>query len=255
MTTVVLSSKIYNENQLAYVEDYLKTLFKGLMVRIESLETTADNRIQVTFQGEDEKAALRLLEKEIGLSPTNLEVLRKFSTIKGYLTKLGADEITVDVGVIFPKTLRATIPLQRLQAQLADGRKIAMQKIAELYGLAENMPITVKITSLSEDSIEAELAETQLTTYRRWIKSLLDRLIIIGASQQEIRKAIKNARYQSDIIITEFMGLFEHTVVCKLGTDAVGLIPKIGKHLPNAKLEVFKSKKLIDFFETINIIK
>lgn len=254
MTTVALSSKIYNEDQLTYVEDYLKTLFKGLMVHIEGLETTVDNRIQVTFHGEDEKAALSLLERKIGLSSTYFENLRKFSTVKGYLTKLDADEITVDIGVISPKTLEAIIPLQRLQAQLADGRKIAMQKIAELYGLTENMPFTAKITSLGEENIEVELAEAQLATYRRWIKSLFDRLIVLGASQQEIRTALKKARCQSDVITTESMGLFEHAVVCKLGTDAVGLIPKIGKHLPNAKLEVFKPKALTDFFKTPNNI-
>ncbi|MEM2202553.1 MAG: DUF2110 family protein [Candidatus Bathyarchaeia archaeon] len=255
MIAVVLSTKIYSEDQLTHVEDYLRMLFKGLVVRVENLEITVDNRIQVAFQGEDEKAALNLLEKEVGLSPTSLGALKKFSTAKGYIAKLSEGYITVDVGVVFPKTLEATVPLQRLQAQLADGRKIATKKIAELYGLTENMPVTVKITSLGKDSIEAELAETQLTTYRRWIKSLFDRLIVLGASQQEIRKAIKNARCQGDITTIESMGLFEHTVACKLGTDAVGLIPKIGKHLQNVKLEALKPKTIINFFENFNIIK
>lgn len=255
MTTVVLSTKIYNENQVAYVEDYLKTLFKGLMVKIESIEITVDNKIQVVFQGEDEKAALNLLEKEVGLSSPRLEALKKFSTLKGYVTKLDVDKIKVDIGVVFPKTSDATIPLQRLQAQIADGRKIALQKIAELYSLTENMPVTVKITNLSENYIESELAETQLAIYRRWVKTFLDRLIILGASPQETRKALKYAKCQNDIITIEPLGLFEHAVVCKFGTDAVGLIPKIGRHLPDAKFETFKPKTLIEFFETPNIIK
>ncbi|MEM1565844.1 MAG: DUF2110 family protein [Candidatus Bathyarchaeia archaeon] len=253
MTTVVLSAKIYSEDQLTYVEDYLKALFKGLAVQVKGLEVAVDNRIQVVFQGEDEKAALNLLEREVGLSPKSLEALKKFSKVKGYIAKLSEDDITVDVGIVLPKTLEATVPLQRLQAQLADGRKIAMKKIADLYGLVENVPFTVKITSLGEDNIEAELAETQLTTYRRWIKSLFDRLIVLGASQQEIRKALKNAGCQGDIIAIESMGLFEHAVACKLGTDAVGLIPKIGKHLPNVRLEVFKPKTVIEFFENFII--
>ena len=248
MTTVVLSSKIYDADQLAYVEGYLKTLFKGLMVKIENIEITVDGRIQVVFHGEDGKVALNYLEKEVGLSPIRLEALKKFSTVKGYITKLGVDEISVDIGVIFPKTLDASVPLQRLQAQLADGRKIAMQRMAELYGLTENMPLTVKITSLCEDHVEADLAETQLATYKRWVKTLFDRLMVLGASQSETWKAIKNARCQSDIITIEPLGLFEHAIVCKLGTDAVGLIPKIGKHLPNTKLEVFKPKMILEFF-------
>jgi len=255
MTTVVLSSKIYNDKQLVYVEEYLKRLFKGLMVRIENIEITVDSRIRVIFHGEDKKVALNYLEREVGLSPTRLEALKKFSTVKGYVTKLGLDEIFVDIGVVFPKTLDVSVPLQRLQAQLADGRKIAMQKMTELYGLTENMPLTVKITSLSENHVEAELAETQLAIYRRWVKTLFDRLIVLGASQPETWKAIKNARCQSDIITIEPLGLFEHAIVCKLGTDAVGLIPKIGKHLPNTKLEIFKPKTILEFLGTTSIIQ
>jgi len=253
MTTVVLSSKIYDDKQLAYVEEYLKTLFKDLMVNIENIEITVDSRIQVVFHGEDEKVALNYLEKEVGLSPISLEALKKFSKVKGYIAKLGVDEILVDIGVIFPKTLGASVPLQQLQAKLADGRKIAMQKMAELYGLTENMPITVKITSLSENHVEAELDETQLATYRRWVKTLFDRLIVLGASQPETWKAIKNARCKSDIITIEPLGLFENAIVCKLGTDAVGLIPKIGKNLPNTKLEVFKPKMILNFLGITSI--
>lgn len=257
MTGAVLVSKVYNENQLVYIEEYLKTLFKSLKVTVEGVEATVDGRIQVFFSGEDEKAALSYLEREIGLCPSRTGDLRKFLTVKGYITDLGRsrEELCIDIGVSYPKTLYAAVPLQRLQAQLADGRKIALQKIIELYGFSENMPLTVKITSLREDHVEAEAAETQLAMYRRWIKSLFDRLIVLGASQPEIWKALKNAKCQSDIIAIEPLGLFEHAVVCKLGTDSVGLIPKIGKHLPDTKLEVFKPKTLIEFFENPNIIK
>lgn len=257
MTTVVLASKIYSGNQLTIVEEHLKTLLKGLRVQIENIEPTTNNRVKLDLFGEDEKAALSYIEKEIGLCPKHIENVKKFSTLKGYLTDLGEsrDEITADIGVFSPKILYAVVPLQRLQAQLADGRKIALLKMVDLYGFLENMPITIKTTNLSENHIEAEIAETQLATYKRWAKSLLDRLIIVGASQQEIRRALKNAKCQSDILTVEPIGLFEHAVVCKLGTDAVGLIPKIGKHLQAAKLEAFKPKTLLELFGTIHFIK
>jgi hypothetical protein len=37
-------------------------------------------------------------------------------------------------------------------------------------------------------------------------------------------------------------------VVCKLGTDAVGLIPKIGKNLGNAGFAVFSPGRILAFF-------
>jgi len=46
------------------------------------------------------------------------------------------------------------------------------------------------------------------------------------------------------------LGMFEHVLTCKLGTDAAGLIPKIGRILKNAKFAVFNPKKLKKFLET-----
>jgi len=255
MPTVMLLSKIYSNHQLKLVEDYVKSSFKGLKVRMESVETTINNWVQITFYGEDEKAALSYLENEIGLCPVHMESLKRLSAMKGYLTSLGKskDEICVDIGIISPKTVYATIPLQQLQAQLADGRKIALKKLAEFYGFWENLPLTVKVIELNENHIEATIAETQLKLYKRWVKSLLDRLIILGAPRYEIRKALKDSKCQNDIVEIESLGLFEYAVACKLGTDAVGLIPKIGKHLPNATLRTFNPKTLLELFQGLFI--
>jgi hypothetical protein len=255
MPTVTLLSKIHNNHQLKLVEDYAKSTLKGLKVQIKSVEATTNNWVQITFSGEDEKAALSYIENKIGICPVHMKNLKKFSTTKGYLTSLDKNkgEIHVDVGIISPKTLCATIPLQHLQAQLADGRKIALKKLAELYGFCENLPLTVKVIELNENHIEATIAEAQLKLYKKWIKSLLDRLIILGASPHEIRKALKNSKCQNDIVEIESLGLFEYAIACKLGTDAVGLIPKIGKHLPNATLQTFNPKTLLEFFESLNI--
>jgi hypothetical protein len=41
--------------------------------------------------------------------------------------------------------------------------------------------------------------------------------------------------------------MFEHALTCKLGTDATGLIPKIGRYMRNAAFIVFNPKKIISF--------
>ncbi|MEM3874888.1 MAG: DUF2110 family protein [Candidatus Bathyarchaeia archaeon] len=250
MPTVTLSAKIYNGNQLKHVEEHLKSSLRGLKVKAESVQASTRGWIQVTFSGEDEKAALSYLENTIGLCPTNAGNLTRFSPIKGYITSLGksGEQLRLDIG---PNIIDATIPLRHLQAQLADGRKIALKKLVELYGFCENIPLTAKITHINGNYLEAIIAEGQLKNYKRWIKSLLDRLIVLGASQQEIRMALKSAKCQNDVVGIEQLGLFEHAVICKLGTDAVGLVLKVGKKLPNVTLSVFSPKKILELLPDI----
>jgi hypothetical protein len=252
MPTVTLSSKIYDDSQLKLVEDDLKTALKGLNVKIEKVQAAPQNWIQITFSGEDERVALNYLEKTIGICPANINSIAKLRTVKGYLIDMGKseDQLCLDIGLT-TQNIVAKIPLRHLQAQLVDGRKMALRKIAELYGFCENMPITAKITRVDGNCLEAMIDESQLKLYNKWIKFLLDRLIILGASQQEITKALKETRCQNDVVGIEQLGLFEYVVACKLGTDAVGLIPKIGKRLSNTVLTAFSPKKILEFLPNI----
>jgi hypothetical protein len=43
------------------------------------------------------------------------------------------------------------------------------------------------------------------------------------------------------------LGLFEQVLTCKLGTDAAGLIPRIGRYMRNARFFVYNPKKLVSF--------
>jgi len=249
MPTVTLLTKIYNNFQLKLIDKFLKSTLKGLKVETETCRVTPRGWVQITVSGEDEKVALRYLANEIGLCPTHFEHVEKFSTIKGRITTLNKsrNELYIDIGVFSPNTVDAVIPLQHLQAQLVDGRKTSLKKLVELFGFCENLPLTVKIYNVDKKnrSIEAMLSETQLTLYRSWIKSLLDRLIILGASFNEVMLALKQARCNRDVVNIEPLAFFEHAIVCKLGTDAVGLIPKIGKRLWNANLETFNPREIL----------
>ena len=251
MPTVTLRAKVYNDSQLKLIDKFLKSMLKGLKVKIEISGVTSRGWIQMTASGEDERVALRYLADEIGLCPMRLECVEKFSTIKGRVTSLNKSriELYIDIGVFSPKTADATVSLQRLQAQLADGRKTTLKKLAELFGFCENLPLTVKIYDVNKENrcIEAMLAERQLTLYKSWTKSLLDRLIILGASFNEVTLALKHTRCNRDIVNIETLGLLEHALVCKLGTDAVGLIPKIGKNLRNASFSTFNPRRITEF--------
>lgn len=251
MPKVTLLTKIYSKAQMKKGEKVLRSLLQGLKVEARILEDTSGGWMRIELSGEDENIAVNHLAEEIGFCPTSLENVERFSTIKGYITALkkGRDEICVDIGVVSPSTVYATISLCYLQAQLADGRKLAMEKIVELFGFCENLPLTIKVFSIDKEKnhIDAALSEKQLNQYRNWQNSLLDRLIILGAPAYDVLSTLKNTELDRDVISVEPLGIFEHALVCKLGTDAAGLIPKIGKVLRNTTFTVFDPKKFCNF--------
>jgi len=249
MSTVTLPTKVYNNFQLKLVDEKLQSMLKGLKVETKIRGVSSHGLVQITVSGEDEKVALNYLREEIGLCPTFLHHVEKFSTAKGHVASLNKKELYVDIGIVSPNTVEAAIPLKLLQAQLVDGRKMALEKIADLFGFVENLPLTVKICSVNKEKsrVEAVLSEKQLALYRSWTKSLLDRLIVLGASFNEIVLVLKKTGCNRDVINIERLGLFENVVVCKLGTDAVGLVPKIGRKLRNANFSIFNPRENIEF--------
>jgi hypothetical protein len=253
MTTLTLLTKINNDYQLKQIDKALKLAFEGLEVEAKVLGTVADRWVQIALAGEDEGIATNYLIKEIGLCPSTFGNVKKLSTLNGYVTNLkkNGEELPIDVGVFEPKIVHATIPLRRLQAQLVDERKIALGKIAELFGFCKDLPVNVKVTSLNEEEgcMEAELSSRQIRKYMVWRESLLDRLLVLGSPLHEINMTLEYAKLDRDVIGVEPLGLLEHALTCKLGTDAAGLIPKIGRILKNAKFAVFNPKRLREFLK------
>jgi len=249
MPALTLLTKVYNNNQLKLVDKNLKSTLKGLKVETEIRGVTSRGWVQIALSGEDEAVALRYVADEIGVCPTHLERVEKFLKMKGRIIAQSKSELYVDIGVFSPNVVDAAISLLRLQAQLTDGRKIALKKIDELFGFCRNLPLIVKILGIDKEKsrIHAMLSERQLIHYRNWTRSLLDRLIVLGSSYYETRLALKTARCNRDVIGIESLGLLEHAVVCKLGTDATGLIPRIGKKMRGATFSIFNPREIIKF--------
>jgi hypothetical protein len=249
MTALTLLTKIENDGQLKQVSKALQLLLKGLKVEVKVLGAVAGGWVQMSLSGEDEEIATNYVIKKVGLCPTSFKNVKKFSTLKGYIQNIGKNELTVDVGVFQPKTVPATVSLSHLQAALVDGRKLALRKIAELFGFCEGLPVSVKVKDLDEEesSLDAELASKQVRKYVVWRESLLDRLVVLGAAFHEVEATLERARLDRDVIDVEPLGLFEHALTCKLGTDAAGLIPKIGRSLKSARFAVFNPKTLRRF--------
>ena len=253
MLTVTLCIKVHRDSQLRVVEKFLRLALKGLNVETEICGITSRGWVQITVSGEDEKAALHFLTEETGLCASRLEDVDRFSIIKGQIVSIdkNRDRICVDIGINSPKIIDATISLQHLQTQLLDGKRFALGEVAKLFGFCENLPLIIKIFRIDKENncIEALLSENQLSQYKNWVASLLDRLIILGASEEEVKLALKRAKFDRDVTEIKSLGLFEYAAVCKLGTDAAGLIPRIGRNLRNASLTVFSPEKVLNLLD------
>ncbi len=248
MPTIALAAKSYNGSQLRRIRENLDTFLEGLKVEIQTCRRNEKGWTQIDILGEDTNIALRYLDQKIGICPTTLESLGKFSTTKAYLTNLKKHKaaIDLDIGTVTPPNITASISLGELQAQLCDGKQLPLEKITKIYALCENLPITIKILNVdrAKKHVETNLAEKQQDKYKKWMDMLLDRLIIVRASADSVKSALKHGRLIRDVIEIEPLGFFENAVVCKLGTDARGLIPRIGRNLKEATFAVFSPRRI-----------
>ena len=146
MATLTLLVKASNARQLKQVDDLLKSEFENLNLEVKVLGNPVNRWVQVSLSGEDEVIATSYINKGIGTCPVNIKNIDKLSVLKGYISKVDTDkqELKVDVGIFEPKIIQATIPLTYLQAELADGRKVDLKKISEVYGFHPNLPLSVK---------------------------------------------------------------------------------------------------------------
>ena len=248
MTVLTLLLKTSNDTKLKQIDKALKLELNELKIETIILGTIADGWVQIRIEGEDEEVATNYVIKELGLCPKNFENVKKLSTMKGYIRniKKSDEQLAIDVGVFNPKTIYATIPLRHLQAELVDARNFSLKNIAELFGFCDGLPMKVTISGLDEEKsqIFAELSNGLVRKYAFWRDSLLDRLMVLGPSLYKIMATIERLKLDRDVIDVEPLGLFEHALTCKLGTDATGLIPKIGGNLKSARFAVFNPKSL-----------
>ena len=155
MTTLTLLVKASNLGQVKQIDELLKTQFEELDVEVKVLTNSANRWVQVSLSGEDEAIATSYINKEIGTCPTSLENAKNHPVLRGYISKLDLtkQELIVDVGIFEPKIVLATIPLACLQEQLVDGKEVDLKKIAEIYGLAERLPLSIKpISPVTEEA-------------------------------------------------------------------------------------------------------
>jgi len=244
----VILEKIYGKVNPKSFKPLFFNLFKGLNVEFEILGVI-NSWLSIEVSGEDLEVAEQILKSNFGIAPVDASKIKRFECIKGRVLTEVEDGFIIDIGVFKPNPVKAFIPLWKASAQLTDGKKTNMKILSSLFCLVENIPVEVRLLNVLENGfVEAEFHEKFLNKIKNWILDGLDRLIVIGATLKSVKKALKSSRHIRDIVFVESLGLLEHAIVCKLGTDAVGLIPRIGNFLPDAKLAVFSPREIIRSF-------
>jgi hypothetical protein len=254
VTAVTLLEKAYGSFSTRSFENMLRDLCGDLKIKVAVEGPLPRGWIKINVSGEDEAVALRLLDREIGVAPVSAKEVDGLSVLRGKVidSAKSRTELYVDIGLSESGIYDVFVPLWRLQAQLGDGKKIPLQRLVELFCLFDFAPLSIRILSdlkREKSGCEAELSEDQLSRFSNWLGSNLDRLMVYGASSKEVVNAVERAYHFRDVSQIETLGPLEHALSCKLGTDAVGLVPKLGPHLAAANLAPFsprKIKQLID---------
>jgi hypothetical protein len=254
MPIVTLLEKVYGPFHVGIFEPVFSSLCKGLRVQTKVVGKTENNWVKIDVSGEDEAVALRYLDQKFGIAIASVDEVKKFSTFKGKIIsheKNGEIGLFVDFGLSSPQFYGAFISLMTLKAQAVEGKDLQLEQILDSFCLYENLPLEIKIVETLNSEIKwvkAEFSEKQLSLFGEWLNDYVDRLIVIGAPRSRVKHAISQSTHLRDIISIDSLGLLEHAIVFKLGTDAVGLIPKFGKLLSTANLTSFSPRKIQRLF-------
>lgn len=233
-----------SKSSIGRFEKAVRRMCAGLRVEFADFITVTNGWVKTKITGEDEKAALSLIGKEIGLAPVSLGNITRFSVCLGRVVFSGKSEkeLFVDVGVFLPDSVFASIPLNRIQGQLVDGGEYSLNEISEMYGLVDGIPLEVRVVKVKATGFEAELTQGQIRLFRRWISYSLDRLIVLGSTSDEVIDAVRNARFANSVATVVALGIMDQLVVCRLGTDAAGLVRELGRYLRNSSLVCFSPR-------------
>jgi hypothetical protein len=234
-----------------------KELMPTFKARIDKLSSSLDVTVNLGFsnnsfatcevQGSDSEFFIELIRREIGLAPQNLSDVEVHDNFKAFVSGINSkrQSIEVEIGPVSANT-RSEITSEALIAQLCDGKAIPADRVAQTYCVQEGTPILVRITSIDPKHrlIEAWISDDQIARFEQWRRERTHRIIAVGGPQDKLRDAIRLTKADRDIVQIEELSLTANCLLCKLGTDAPGIIARIGRFVSEFKLHAFLPEKV-----------
>jgi len=246
--TVLQRPSRISEREFPKALESALTLLKGdLSASTKLIGYSKQGWATVGITGNDSEIVSELISRKLGLAQTELNGIAKLGNYDGHITGQTETYLQIDIGIEKPRPLTIKVGLGILRAQLCDAKTLPMEEIIEHYCLFPSTKATVRITNLEPKSEIAEgwIADSHLALFSNRISARLDRIQVFDSSQREVEFAIRKANLGRDIISVEQETLTVQSVVCKLGTDAIGLIPKLGSALRGRELKPFLPRRIV----------
>ena len=200
----------------------------------------------INVEGDDSEVLIELLSRKFGLAVTDASKIESYGNYRGLIQNIASD-LPVDVGIELPEPIFVRVKFSSLLAQLADGKaSLPAKYVAECYSMLPELPISIRVSKpgTSETPPEGWLSDSQISLFSDWVTCGLERVQAFDCLPAQLSYAIREAHLERDIVSTEQLSLTTHSVVCKIGTNAVGLIPGLGSILRRSRLVPFVPKRI-----------
>ena len=224
-----------------FIAKFLAGKANGL--QMESDFSLQGQWLQVRARGEDAEPFLNLLKQNYGEAPVSRSSLEKWDAVRGFIAGAGriGYGVYVDIGVQDPRPKDALYPLHRMRAQLADGEPRSAREILDTNALVDFVPLKMIVTELEGENISVEIDDGARDSLVSWRKYPFDRVIVVGADRSFVENAVRASGLEGDVVEVESLSLFVQSVLCKIGTEAPGVIAKIGNRLRGVALKSYRT--------------
>jgi len=199
----------------------------------------------INVEGDDSEVLVELLSRKFGLAVSDASKIEQYGNYRG-LIQNAAPDLLVDVGVESPVPVFVKVKSGSFLAQLADGKKVPPKDVTEFYGMLPELPVSIRVSKAGtgETPPEGWLSDSQISLFSDWVVCGLERVQVFDCLPRQLNYAVRESHLEGDIISTEQLSLTTHSVVCKVGTNAVGVIPRLGSILRRSKLVPFVPKRI-----------
>jgi hypothetical protein len=228
------------------LEESLSELKGGLSASTKLVGFSDRGWTKIEIDGEDREILHEIVSRKLIRAQTDLDQVDAQGTYPGIVNGFGAN-LEVDIGLEEPEPLNVSISLKALRAQLCDGKPLSGMEIGEYYCIHPDERLTVRLTRIDHGvgKVEGWLADSQIDLVSELIACRLERVQVYSCTRRRLAFALRQAGLERDVISVESNTLTTQSVVCKLGTNAIGLIPKLGAVLRRSELKPFLPRRIL----------